>query len=117
MDTVSIASDAQKKKKARTKKDPFSQAMMMGDGLSEGLSLADVERDATQLHQWLEKTDSPLREFIAACSDGGAFFVANVHVKTARGFLRFHKLSDEEGATAGVGVNDFVLAAQGRLCD
>ena len=117
METDSIASDSQKKKKARQKKDGFSQASMMGgDDTAVGLSREDVERDATYLHAWLMKTDSKLRDFISATSDGGAFFVANVHVKCACGYVRYRKLGDE-ATPLGVRVNDFVAAAQGRLCD
>ena len=89
---------------------------MMGDDTTVSLSRDAVERDATFLHQWLMKADSPLRDFLKATSDGGVFFVANVHVKTACSYVRHRSLGDE-GTTPGVGPGDFVTAAQGRLCD
>ena len=109
--------DAQKKKKARQKKEGFTQASMMGDG--EGVAFLEkdqVEVHATYLHEWLMKPDSVLRDFLSATSDGGVFFVAQVHVKTGCAYVRYRQLREDQ-PTPGVGVKDFVLAAQGRLCE
>ena len=109
-----IASEAQKKKKAR-KEGQQSQATMMADTAC-GRPRADVDRDARAVHAWLVRDQSALRKFLSAASDGGVFFTSNVHSKTAVAYVKHRMLTPEQPAP-GVAADDFVKAAQGRLCD
>ena len=109
-----IASEAQKKKKAR-KEGQQSQATMMADTAC-GRPRADVETDARAVHAWLVREQSVLRNFLSAVSDGGVFFTSNVHSKTAVAYVKHRMLTPEQPAP-GVAADDFVKAAQGRLCD
>ena len=111
-----VASDAQKKKKSRSKPGDQSHASMMSAPQAVGKPREEVERHAREVHAWLQSPDSPLRQFLSAASDGGIFFTANVHHKAAVSYVWHRKLS-EQTPTKGVGVQDFVLAAQARLCD
>ena len=110
-----VATEAQKNRKRRRKEEEQSQASMMCS-IAVGKVRSDVERDARLVYQWLAKQDSPLRDFLSAASDGGTFFTANCHHKSAVGFKRHRILSDQQGLP-GVGENDFVNAAVARLCD
>ena len=112
-----IASEAMKKKKARTRGEQ-SQASMMANQVV-GRDRAEVERAAKFVYTWLKKSDSPLRNFLTAASDGGIFFTANVHAKVAVSYVH-HRVVVVEGsdqANPGVSIEHFVTAAQGRLCD
>ena len=110
-----VASDALKKKKSRSKQGDQSQASMMACQ-AVGKPREEVAQHAREVHAWLVNPDSPLRRFLSAASDGGIFFTANVHHKSAVAYVHHRKLS-EQTPTKGVGVQDFVLAAQARLCD
>ena len=109
-----IASEAQKKKKSR-KDGHQSQATMMADTAC-GRPRAEVDRDARAVHAWLVQDQSALRKFLSAASDGGVFFTSNVHSKTAVAYVKHRMLTPEQPAP-GVSADDFVKAAQGRLCD
>ena len=111
-----IASEAQKNKKSRSSRGEQSMASMMADSPASGYPREAVAGHARALHAWLVKADSPLRQFLSAASDGGAFFTSNVHVKTAVGYVKYRVLDPDSG-TPGVGSEDFVRAAQCRLCD
>ena len=47
----------------------------------------ELEEAAREVHAWLKKDTSLLRQFICAMSSGGLFFVAQCHEKAARGFV------------------------------
>ena len=111
-----IASEAQKKKRARSSRGEQSMASMMADAPASGYPREAVDRHARLLHAWLVKPDSPLRQFLSAASDGGVFFTSNVHAKTGVAYVKFRVL-DPEAGTAGVTADDLVRAAQARLCD
>ena len=111
-----VASEALKKQKKHAHRDEFSISRMMGGTAPVGSSRDEVRAHALFVHAWLVKADSPLRQFLGAASDGGVFFVANVHQKTAVAYAH-HRRASAESSTAGVGVEDFVKAAQCRLCD
>jgi hypothetical protein len=81
-----------------------------------GRPRAEVEIDARAVHAWLVREQSVLRNFLSAVSDGGVFFTSNVHSKTAVAYVKHRMLTPEQPAP-GVAADDFVKAAQGRLCD
>ena len=81
-----------------------------------GKSLDDVKKDAKVVYAWLQSGTCPLREFLSAVSDGGGVFTSNVHAKTGKAYIH-NRVLDPDQPTAGVCVDDFVRAIQGRLCD
>ena len=109
-----VASQAQKQAKRRRHAEHSQAEMMTSAAL--GKSLADVSKDAKVVYAWLQSGSCPLREFLSAVSDGGAFFTSNVHAKTGKAYIH-HRVVDPDHATAGVAEGDFVRAIQGRLCD
>jgi hypothetical protein len=97
------------------KKREGSQADMMTQSVTAGKPREEVSRAARAVHEFLLNENSDLRKYLSAMSDGAVYFVSNVHCKTACAAVRFRK--EDDGATPGIGVEDFVIAAQGRLCD
>ena len=75
----------------------------------------EVESAAKAVYLFLNNEDSQLRKYISALSDGGVYFVANVHCKGANAAVRHRKQTEE--STPGISSEDFVHAIQARLCE
>ena len=87
----------------------MSQVMVATKGRTE------VEKAAKAVYLFLKNEDSQLRKYLSALSDGGVYFVANVHCKGANAAVRHRKETEE--STPGISSEEFVLAIQGRLCE
>ena len=88
---------------------------MMTQVVTAGKSREHVATAARAVYAFLLNEKSDLRIYLSAMSDGGVYFVSNVHCKTACAAVRFRK--EDEDASPGIAEQDFVLAAQGRLCE
>ena len=110
-----VASEAMKKKRKQANRAANSAASMMMDQPDVGRPREEVAEHAREVHAWL-LADSPLRTFLSAASDGAIFFTSNVHTKCAVSYVRARKETEEQ-TTPGVTVDQFVRAAQARLCD
>ena len=111
---VLIASDEQRKK-ARKSRGGSSQSEMMTQVVAATRGRSEVERAAKAVYSFLKNEDSQLRKYISALSDGGVYFVSNVHCKGASAAVRYRKETEE--STPGISSEEFVLAIQGRLCE
>ena len=88
---------------------------MMTQVVTSCKSRSEVEKSARAVYAFLLDEKSPLCVYLSALSDGGVYFVSNVHCKTACAAVRFRKETEE--ASPGISVDDFVAAIQGRLCE
>ena len=109
---VLIATDAQRKKRRRSKE--HSQAEMMHED-ETGKPRAEVERAARFVHKWLLKPASPLRDLLSALSDGATFFTASVHTRVTEAAVHYRPGPGSSGLP-GISEDAFVQIAQGRLC-
>jgi hypothetical protein len=76
----------------------------------------EVKTAADAVYAFLKDEGSHLRAYISALSDGGVYFVSNVHCKGANAAVRYRKAT-EEATLAGISSEDFVGAIQARLCE
>ena len=110
---VLIAS-AEQRKKARTSR-KSSQSEMMSQVMVATKGRTEVEKAAKAVYLFLKNEDSQLRKYLSALSDGGVYFVANVHCKGANAAVRHRKQTEE--STPGISSEEFVHAIQSRLCE
>ena len=92
-----------------------SQAEIMSS-TATGKGRTEVETAARAVHVFLNKESSHLRVFLSAVSDGGGFFVGNIHTRTACAAVRC-RASDSGSGQAGIGAEQFIRTAVGRSCD
>ena len=83
---------------------------------SLGERRSSVAAAAKGVHQWLTKPTSPLRDLLAVLSDGGTYFCASTHCRSAAGAVSY-RASREDGGSVGIGEGDFVRACQIYMCD
>ena len=76
---------------------------------------AEVKLAAEAVYLFLKDEGSHLRQYISACSDGGVYFVSNVHCKGANAAVRYRKTTPD--STPGISCEDFASAIQARLCE
>ena len=75
-----------------------------------------VEASARYVHAWLKKPVSPLRNLLAALSDGGSFFCASTHTRAGAGAVAFRAAQDE-GSQMGILEEEFVRGCLVHHCD
>ena len=92
-----------------------SQSEMMSQAVASCKSRTEVEKSARAVHKFLLGEETQLRAYLAALSDGGVYFVSNVHCKAACAAVRFRKETEE--SIPGISAEEFVVAIQGRLCE
>ena len=83
---------------------------------SLGEQRSSIAAAAMGVHQWLKKPTSPLRDLLAVLSDGGAYFCASTHCRSAAGAVSY-RAPAEGDASMGIGEGDFVRACQIYLCE
>ena len=92
-----------------------SQSQMMSQAVAAVKSRTEVDNAAKAVHKFLLGPETQLRAILSALSDGGVYFVSNVHCKAACTAVRFRK--ETEDAIPGISAEEFVVAIQGRLCE
>ena len=106
-----IASLEQRRNAKRRKEG--SQLEMMSQRVV-GKDRTKVAESARAVYQWLMQKDSPLRDLLAALSDGGAYFTSSTHVKVSCGAVRFRKIESE--SAVGISEDQFSRMICARLC-
>ena len=92
-----------------------SQAEIM-TSTATGKGRTEVETAARFVHVFLSKENSHLRVCLSEVSDGGVFFVGNIHARTACAAFRY-LASDSGSGQPGIGADQFIRSAVARLCD
>ena len=75
----------------------------------------EVKTAADAVYAFLKDEGSHLRAHISALSDGGVYFVSNVHCKGADAAVRYRKTTPD--SPPGISCEDFASAIQARLCE
>ena len=88
---------------------------MMSQAVSAVKSRTEVDAAAKAVHKFLLGPETQLRAILAALSDGGVYFVSNVHCKGACAAVKHRK--ETEDSIPGIAVEEFSIAIQGRLCE
>ena len=97
-------------------KDVKGSQLEIMSSTATGKNKTEVEIAARAVHAFLLKDTSHLRVFLSALSDGGSFFTANIHTRTGCAAVRF-RAPDAGSGQPGIGVDQFIRTAVGRLCD